>query len=105
MVTVPAGNNEQIDAQLSSVTLASVRRVESNFPVFYGTPLYANVTLPFPLPDADYAISLDVVSITGSGFQRGEVYPLDRNVNGFKIAYNGVADDLVIRWEISKPGL
>jgi hypothetical protein len=30
---------------------------------------------------------------------------MDRNTNGFKIYYNGVADDLLIRWEISKPSL
>jgi hypothetical protein len=105
MVTVPAGNNEQNDSNLSNVVLSSVQRIESNFPAFYNNPLYANVSLPFPLPDADYAISLDVISITGSISQRGEIYPMDRNVNGFKICYNGIADDLLILWEISKPSL
>jgi hypothetical protein len=105
LVTIPAGNNEQNDPNLANVTLSSVRRVEANFPAFYSNPLYANVYLPFPLPDNEYAIRLDLISITGSGFQRGEVYPMDRNVNGFKIYYNGVADDLIIRWEISKPSL
>jgi hypothetical protein len=105
LVTVPAGNNEQNDPNLANVTLSSVRRMEANFPIFYSTPLYANVALPYPLPDPDYAVSLDLISITGSGFQKGEIYPMDRNVNGFKIYYNGVADDLLIRWEISRPGL
>ena len=105
LVTVPAGNNGQNDPNLTNVTLSSVRRIEENFPKYYGTPLYANVVLPYALPDPDYAVSLDIVNITGSGYQRGEIYPMDRNVNGFKIYYNGVADDLTIRWEISKPGL
>jgi len=105
LVTVPAGNDQQGDPYLSSVTLSSVRRMEANFPTFFSTALYSNVSLPFPLPDANYAIALDIISIDGSGFQRGEVYPMDRNVNGFKIYYNGVADDLLIRWEISKPSL
>jgi len=61
--------------------------------------------LPFRLPDADYAISLDVISMTGSEFQRGDIYPMDRNVNGFKIYFNGEADDILVRWEISKPEL
>jgi hypothetical protein len=105
LVTVPPGNNDQNAPNLANVTLSSVRRIETNFPVFYSTPLYANVVLPYPLPDPDYAVNLDLISITGSGFQRGEIYPMDRNVNGFKIYYNGVADDLLIRWEISRPGL
>jgi len=105
LVTVPAGNNGQNDPNLASVTLSSVRRIEENFPKYYSNPLYVNVVLPFALPDANYAISLDMVSVTGSGYQRGEIYPMDRNINGFKIYYDGVADDLMIRWEISKPGL
>jgi hypothetical protein len=105
LVTIPPGNNGQNDPNLANVSLSSVRRMEANFPAFYANPLYANVILPFPLPDAGYAVSLDIISVSGSGFQRGEVYPMDRNVNGFKIYYNGVADDLLIRWEISKPGL
>ena len=105
LVTVPAGNNGQNDPNLANVTLTSVRRIEGNFPTFYSTPLFGNVVLPYTLPDANYAITLDVISMTGSVFQRGEVYPMDRNVNGFKIYYNGEADDMLIRWEISKPRL
>ena len=106
MVTIPAGNNGQNDPNLSNVTLSSVRRMEANFPKYYSTPLYANVVLPYALPDTDYAINLDLVSISGSAsYQRGEVYPMDRNVNGFKIYFDGVADDLTIRWELSKPEL
>jgi hypothetical protein len=105
LITIPPGNNGQNDPNLANVSLSSVRRIEANFPAFYTNPLYANVVLPFPLPDAGYAVSLDIISVSGSGFQRGEVYPMDRNINGFKIYYNGVADDLLIRWEISKPGL
>jgi hypothetical protein len=79
--------------------------MEANFPSYYASPLYANVSLPYNMLGADYTITLDIVSITGSGFQRGEVYPTGRNVNGFKINYNGVADDLQVRWEVSKPSL
>lgn len=105
LVSVPAGNNGQNDPNLATVTLTSVRRIEANFPKYYASPLYVNVVLPFVLPDANYAITLDLISVSGSGYQRGEIYPMDRNVNGFKIHYNGVADNLTIRWEISKPEL
>jgi hypothetical protein len=105
LVTVPSGNTEAGDPYLSGVTLSSVRRVEANYPTYYSTALYANVPLRYSMPDADYAIKLDVVSIDGSDMQRGLVYAGDRNVNGFKIFYNGVGDNLNIRWELSKPNL
>jgi hypothetical protein len=105
LITVPAGNTDSNDPNLTSVTLSSVRRVEANFPTYFSTVLYANVSLKYPVVDVNYSISLDVISADGSGFQRGDVYPLDRNVNGFKIAYNGVADNLQIRWELSKPDM
>jgi hypothetical protein len=105
LVTVPAGDTEQNDPFLGSVTLSSVRRVEANFPTYYSTALYVNVSLRYPMPDSDYIIKIDVVSMDGSDIQRGLVYAGDRNVNGFKIFYNGVGDNLNIRWEISKPNL
>jgi hypothetical protein len=57
------------------------------------------------MPDADYTIKLDIVSMDGSDMRRGLVYAADRNVNGFKVFYNGVGDNLSIRWEIAKPNL
>jgi hypothetical protein len=105
LITVPAGNTDSIDPNLANVTISSVRRLEANFPTYFSTALYANVSLKYPLTNTDYAITLDVIGIDGSGYQRGDVYPMDRNVNGFKIYYNGVADNLQIRWEISKPDL
>jgi hypothetical protein len=102
LVTIPAGNGAANDPNLANVTLTSVRRIEANFPVYFSTALYVNVSLPFPMTDADYAVALDVISMEGSDLQRGRVYPGDRNVNGFKIYYNGVGDNLQIRWQISK---
>jgi hypothetical protein len=105
LVTVPAGNTEATDPYLGSVTLSSVRRMEANFPVYYSAALYVNVSLRYPMPDTDYTIKIDLVSMDGSDIQRGLVYVGDRNVNGFKVFYNSVGDNLAIRWEISKPNL
>jgi hypothetical protein len=105
LITVPSGNDGTSDPNLSSVILTDIRRVEPNFPAYFNTALYANVSLPHVLPDADYNISVDVISMDGYSFQRGLIYAGDRNVNGFKIYYNGVGDNLKIRWEISKPNL
>lgn len=105
LVTVPAGNTEATDPYLGSVTLSSKRRMEANYPTYYSTAIYVNVPLRYPLPDDDYTIKLDMVSMDGSDMQRGLVYAGDRNVNGFKIFYNGIGDNLNIRWEISKPNL
>jgi hypothetical protein len=57
------------------------------------------------MPHADYAVKPDIVSADGSDVRRGPVYAADRNVNGFKVFYNGVEDNLAIRWEIAKPNL
>lgn len=105
LITVPAGNTDSSDPNMASVTLSSVRRIEASFPTYFSTALYANVSLKYSLVNAEYAIDLDLISIDGSGYQRGDIYPMDRNVNGFKIYYNGVADNLQIRWTVSKPDL
>jgi hypothetical protein len=42
------------------------------------------------MPDADYTIKLDIVSMDGSYMRRVPVYAGDRNVNAFKVFYNGV---------------
>jgi hypothetical protein len=105
LVTVPAGNDGTNDPNLTSVALTDVRRMEANFPTYFNTALYANVSLPYAMPDTDYTITVDVISMDGSSLQRGSVYAGDRNVNGFKIYYNGIGDNLQIRWEISKPNL
>lgn len=105
LLTVPAGNTDSSDPNLAQVTLSSVRRIEANYPTYFSAALYTNVALKYPLINAEYAIDLDLISIDGSGYQRGDIYPMDRNINGFKIYYNGVADNLQIRWTISKPDL
>jgi hypothetical protein len=103
IITVPAGNSDTSDLYLDAVTLSSVRRMEANFPVFFNNSLYANVLFEHPMPDNEYIINLDVLDVAGSGFQKGDIYAGDRNINGFKIYYNGVVDNLKIRWEASKP--
>jgi hypothetical protein len=55
------------------------------------------------MPDSEYIISLDMLDSAGSGFQKGDMYAGDRNINGFKIYYNGIADNVSIKWQASKP--
>jgi hypothetical protein len=90
LVTVPAGNAEASDPCLSAVTLSGVRRVEANYPLQYSAALYGNAPPRYPMPDADYAVKPDIVSMDGSDTRRGLVYAADRNVNRFKVFYNGV---------------
>jgi ribosomal protein L30E len=56
------------------------------------------VPLSYVTPNADYAVSLEVQSYSGSMWELGDVYAKDKTVNGFKIATNGACDRLIVRW-------
>jgi hypothetical protein len=103
-LTVPAGNNDLNDPYLANVTLTDIRRLEPNFPTWFASASYAAVALPYAFLDSNYLISLDVVSTQGAGLlQGGDLYISTRNVNGFNIVYNGIADQIVVRWSIYNP--
>lgn len=105
-ITVPAGNNDGNDPYLANCTLTDIRRLEPNFPTWFASASYVAVALPYALLDSDYNIGLDVVSIKGAGLlQGGDIYVGSRNINGFNIYYNGIADQVKVRWSIYKPGI
>ena len=104
-VTIPANNIAQNDPYLASCTLTRICRDEANFPNYYSTAPYVDIALPFALMDSDYAVDLDIVGFTGSGFQLGDVYTSGRLKNGFKINSNGTADNIVINWTARKLSL
>lgn len=105
-ITVPAGNNDQNDPYLANCTLTDIRRLEPNFPTWFAAASYAAVALPYPLLDSLYSITLDIVSIQGAGLlQGGDVYIGTRNVNGFNIYYNGIADQIQVQWSIYRAGI
>lgn len=103
-VTVPANNNDINDPNLASVTLTDRRRLEANWPTVLAAPPYALVALGAPIVGADYVVQLDLVSFTGPTSGLDEFLVQDRLVNGFKVYFSGMADDLVVRYLVSRPG-
>lgn len=105
-ITVPANNTDVTDPTLTLVTLTDIRRIEPNYPTWFATSSYVAVALAYPLLDAEYTVALDVVSIKGAGLlQGGDLYVGSRNVNGFNVYYNGIADTVKVRWSIRRAGL
>jgi hypothetical protein len=99
---VPAGNNETNDPYLGSVTMTDVRRVEAGYPYQFNSIAYGSVALPYNLLDAEYSVSVDIISFTGSGYQRPTVYPGDKAANGFKVYAEGSLDNVKVRWTALK---
>ena len=56
------------------------------------------------MPDApDYAVTLEVESAAGGLDAVGVLQVTEKSNNGFKIAMNGSADDVKIRWTLLNP--
>ncbi len=104
-VTVPAGNTESTDPYLNNVTLTDIRRVEPGFPTMLNTSPTVYIELPYPIPETDYRVDLEVETFKGSGFELGYVYAGSKATNGFSIYYNGTADQIEVRWRVEKMSL
>ena len=101
-ITVPAGDT---GADLSKVSFADERRVETNYTAYYNSLPFAMVTLPgYTMPDAPaYGVELEVESASGGLDTVGQLHAIEKGNNGFKIVANGTADNVVIRWTLVNP--
>lgn len=101
-ITVPAGDT---GADLSRVSFADERRVETNYTAYYNSLPFAMVTLPgYTMPDAPaYGVELEVESASGGLDTVGQLRAIEKGNNGFKIVSNGTADNVVIRWTLVNP--
>lgn len=97
-ITVPAGSTGDSDA----FTINDARRVCLGWPNVFASPVYASIALPYVLPDANYAVHLDVVSCEGGRQQIGDLEVADRLTNGFKIYLGGAADAVCIRYTVRR---
>lgn len=101
-VDVPAGNDESNDPYLDNCTLVDIRRMEPNFPQEMQTSPTDYAELPYELDGQDFHVDLEVESFDGSAFELGYVYSENKAENGFDVYYNGVADNVQIRWTARK---
>ncbi len=103
--TVPAGNTEENDPYLTSVTIADSARREPGWPQVQKAPASVAVALNRPLPDADYLVAVEVESCVGGGLQAGEARVRDKLKNGFKLVTNGTADEVKVRMVVEHPAI
>ena len=103
-LTIPAGNTESNDANLASVTLTDIRRIEANFPVLLDSPASTLVTLGAQLPSADWHLDLDVVSAKGGHVSVSDITVEARSSNGFRLTLGTIADAVRVRYAVTNMG-
>lgn len=101
-LSVPAGNNETTDPYLANVTLTDTRRLEPNWPNLFENPAFVYVPLANVLPDSDYTVRAEMVSLEGGRQQAGELLIENRLKNGFKFYLAGSADAVVVRYIVTR---
>lgn len=100
-ITIPAGSTDATDPNLSNVTITSVRRVESGFPQYLDSPVSQSVSIN-DLSANDYRIDIDVVSATGAPCESKALSIPSRAPNGFTIELASAADNVRVRYRVSK---
>lgn len=100
-ITIPAGSTDATDPNLSNVTITSVRRVESGYPQYLDSPVSQFVSIN-DLSANDYRIDIDVVSATGAPCENKALSIPSRAPNGFTIELASAADNVRVRYRVSK---
>lgn len=100
-ITIPAGNTDETDQFLASVSLTSVRRLEPDYPSILSSPQTHSVGIQ-TLSASDYRVDFDIVSADGEPVDRDHVRILSRATNGFLLQLATSADNVHIRWRASK---
>lgn len=100
-ITIPADSTDETDPSLDYVTLTNVRRIEPEFPSNLSSPRTETISIK-DLRDSDYRIDIDLVSAVGEPCRSEQVEVLSRATNGFTLQLATGADDVVVRWRVSK---
>lgn len=100
-LTIPAGNTDATDPNLSNVTLTSVRRFEPQFPILLDSPPTQSVAIN-TVNASDYQLTFDVVSAQGAPCGADAVVARSRATNGFSVELHSAADNVRLRWKLSR---
>lgn len=100
-ITIPAGNTDASDPQLANVTLTSVRRLEPLFPLMLDAPPSKSVVIN-ALNKSDYQLNFDVVNAEGAPCDPRAVVATSRATNGFTVQLHSAADNVQLRWHLSR---
>lgn len=99
-ITIPA-----IDAggDLAACALsAQLCPVEPDYPNSVNTPVTQSVALLSVLPDTNYTVEFEVISSAGSPCDERSLKINTRNTNNFIVTLYSAADDVVVRWKLSR---
>lgn len=100
-ITIPAGSTDLTDPNLTNVTITSVRRVEVGYPQYLDSPVNQFVSIN-NLSANDYRVDIDVVSADGAPCDRKALNIVSRATNGFTFELASAADNVLVRYRISK---
>jgi hypothetical protein len=101
-VTVPASNTAE---DLTGCTLTKTASIQAAYPVYYTTYPKVSIVLPFAMPNNDYTVDLEVTGYSGGATQLGDVFATNKTTTGFDIVTNGTADNIAVRWSMTKYNL
>ncbi|KAB0494019.1 hypothetical protein [Pseudomonas vancouverensis] len=100
-VTIPPNSTDATDPTLANVTLTSVRRVEVGFPQYLDTPVSQFVAIN-NLSANDFRLDFEVVSAEGAPCERKSLSVPSRATNGFTLELASAADNVLVRYRVSK---
>ena len=100
-LTIPAGNTDATDPNLANVMLTSIRRIEPQFPLLLDSPPTQSVAIKV-LNASDYHIAFDVVSAQGAPCSVRSIVAISRATNGFSVELHSAADNVRLRWHLSR---
>lgn len=99
-ITIPANDAA---ADLAACTLSSrLCPTEADYPNSVGTPVTYTVPLANVLPDTNYTVEFEVLSAVGSPCDERSLKVTTRNTNNFIVTLFSAADDVVVRWKLSR---
>ncbi|OQY20068.1 MAG: hypothetical protein B6I36_02165 [Desulfobacteraceae bacterium 4572_35.1] len=97
-VTIPAGNTGN---DISAVGLIDNRLINDPQSWLVAALPNAYVPLTYPLPTGqNYDVLLTVESATNRAAV-GDLYPYDKQDNGFKVGFSGTADNVLVRYTVA----
>lgn len=100
-LTIPAGSTDATDPNLSRVSLTGVRRIEQHYPILLDSPPTVSVVIR-TLSKSDYQLTLDVISAQGAPCRADALVVTSRATNGFSLELHSAADNVRVRWKLSR---
>ena len=96
ILSIPANDAAN---NLNNVALTDVRAIQSNDGWHINSRPYVYIALPYTMPDANYAVDIEVTSATNIDAV-GTLRVYNKATNGFRIEMSGSADNVNLCWTL-----